>query len=118
MTGALYKHIQVEIFPQAALVALRDSHLVDEIVIDAISAEVFQFLRDQKQNRVVLDFSQVEFLSSSFLGTLFKLRDHLGGDASGLRLSSINADLQRLFKLFPKHSFQIHATARDALKAY
>jgi anti-anti-sigma regulatory factor len=118
MTSAAYKHIVVELFPQAAVVALRDGHLVDQMVVDTIGRELFDFVQSQMQQRLVLDFSEVEYLSSTFLATLFKLRDYLGAGKKGLKLSGINADLLRLFKLYPKHSFEIYATAREALASY
>ncbi len=118
MTQASSKHLTVEIQQQATVASFTDAFLIDDIVIDAVGKELFNLIERQGQTRIVLNFSEVQFLSSALLVKLFRLRDIVGKNGGTLKLCDISPDLIRLFKLYPKHSFEIFATEQDALDSF
>ncbi len=49
--------------------------------------------------RVVVDFSEVKFLDSSYLGRLIRLHVRLTGVGGRMRIEGLNDDLRRVFDL-------------------
>lgn len=118
MTQASSKHLHVEIFQEATVAMFTDAFLIDDIVIESVGKELFGLIERQGQRRLVLNFSEVQFLSSALLVKLFRLRDMVGKSGGILKLCDISPDLLRLFKLYPKHSFEIFNNEQDALDSF
>jgi anti-anti-sigma factor len=118
MTQAPSSHVQVEIFPQAVVATLTDGYIIDDVVIDTVGKALYGLVERDGQIRLVIDFSQVRFLSSALLVKLFRLRELVQQRRGTLKLCGISADVLRLFKLFPKHGFDIYESEEEALDSF
>jgi anti-sigma B factor antagonist len=94
-----WKHIQVSHEGGIVLVRLLDKHILDELVIREIGEELDQVLADAPSPHMVLDFSDVEHLSSSALGMLITLNSRLQDRDGGLCLVHVGEPIGEVFRI-------------------
>jgi len=94
-----WKHIQVSHEGGIVLVRLLDKHILDELVIREIGEELDQVLADAPSPHMVLDFSDVEHLSSSALGMLITLNTRLQDRDGGLCLAHVGEPIGEVFRI-------------------
>jgi anti-sigma B factor antagonist len=90
-----------------------------EAAIKQIGAQFIEAIDQSPDVRFVVDFTGVEYMSSTVLGTLVSglLKcQKKGGD---LRLAGIEKELKQLFKLTGLHKvFKMCGTAAEAVKSF
>ena len=92
--------------------------LIDPECIRQIGDEINACTKDKERPRVVVDFENVRFLSSSALGMLVALNKVLLERAGGLRVCNVAKDVDGVFRLMRLHELiAIHATIDDALES-
>ena len=94
-----WKHIQVSHEGGIVLVRLLDKHILDELVIREIGEELDQVLADAPSPHMVLDFSDVEHLSSSALGMLITLNSRMQDREGGLCLAHVGEPIGEVFRI-------------------
>lgn len=67
------KRIQVAVQPHGALVTLLDAKILDQLVVKQLSEELQNLVLVEQQYRLLLDLSNVTFLSSAALNNLVVL---------------------------------------------
>ncbi|MEN0110290.1 MAG: STAS domain-containing protein [Planctomycetota bacterium] len=80
-------------------VQLQDARLLDEARIQAVEKELDAAIDATTENGIVLDFSKVEFMSSSMLGKLVKTHKKCKGFKVKLKLCGVSADILEVFKI-------------------
>ena len=66
-------HIYVEEHGDVAVVRFEDRKIIDELVIQELGSELMALVDEQNRMKIVLNFENVEFLSSAALGKLILL---------------------------------------------
>ena len=79
------------------VVDLLDKEILDEMTINNISESLFAVIEEHSPIKLVLDFKQVNHLSSSALGTLIRLNKKIDNDQGQFRLCSIKPELYQIF---------------------
>ena len=77
----------------------RDKKILDESNIQIIGNQLFSLIDDDHRQKVILDFSNVEYLSSAALGKLIQLDKKVKAAKAQLRLCSIRKDILEVFKI-------------------
>ena len=96
-----------------------DTRLLDEARIETLEKEVYAAIDASTEERVVMDFSMVEFMSSSMLGKLVKIHKKCHGFKVKLKLCSVSKDILEVFKITRLDKlFDIEADAEAARKAF
>jgi anti-sigma B factor antagonist len=88
-----------EDYAGVTLVTFTDTSILDGAVIEELGKALYQLVDQQNKRRVVLDFSNVKFLSSHALGvllTLYKKAREIKGEVV---LCGLRADLKKVFTL-------------------
>jgi anti-sigma B factor antagonist len=68
---------------------------------------------------VVINFEEVEFLSSAFLGGLMKIKKAAENGGTKIKLCAFSKDILEVIKLVAyDKKFDIHNTKADAVKAF
>lgn len=80
-------------------VYFRHARVVEETVIQQMSAELLALIDKTTETNVLLDFGHVEFLSSSALGALIKLNKKCKESKIILKLCNIRSDILQVFKI-------------------
>jgi len=99
MGSPAFAHIHVDDAGGVLEVRLRDRHILDEGEIRTIGEEIDRALAQSDSTRVVMDFSDVEHLSSSALGLLITLNSRLQDAGGGLCLVHIAAPIGEVFRI-------------------
>ena len=101
------RRIEVEEVGGATVVTFVDKRILDEQNIQLIGEQLFSLVEDQNRDKIVLDFENVEYLSSAALGKLITLNKKVKAVDGQLRLCSIKKDIREVFmitrldKVFP-----------------
>lgn len=86
-----------------------DKKILDETNIQLIGNELFSLVDDDGCKRIVLDFSNVDYLSSAALGKLITMDKKVKAAKGKLRLCSVKPEIYEVFaitklnKLFSMH---------------
>lgn len=100
-------------------VCLTDSRLTDEAKLEQLGGELIKQLNDTTEERVILDFRNVQFMSSSMLGKLVQLQKKCKEFKVHLKLAAISPDIRQVFKITKLDKlFEIEDDEAAARKAF
>lgn len=89
----------IQTIRDVTVVRLRESSILDTHLIQQISDELVELVEVKNRKKLLLDFSEVKFLSSSALGVLVTLRKKVEAIKGELVLASMQKDLRKIFKI-------------------
>lgn len=92
-------HLDVQRDNGVTIVSFLDRKILDELNITRIEEELFQMVDSQQRVRLVLDFANVEHLSSRALGTLISLLKRVRGQNGDLGLCNIDPRIFDVFRI-------------------
>ena len=76
-----------------------DKKILDEANIQELGVELFALIEQENRKNVLLDFSNVEFLSSAALGKLITLDRKAKAAKGKLKMCSIRAEIYEVFQI-------------------
>ena len=96
----LFKQVlTIETIEDVAVVNLVEKHISHMPQIEQICQELYDLIDNQNKTKVIIDFSEVQSLSSQTLGVLIKIQKKADQAGSQVVLCSINHDLRMMFKI-------------------
>jgi anti-sigma B factor antagonist len=114
-----YRRIQAGKKDDIHLVAFKDKKILDDTVLDEIRSELTQLIGKASGPDVLLDFGNVEFMSSAMLGLLGQLHRKISAGKGRLKMCSIRPEIFQVFKLTNLDKlFSIHPDAATALATF
>jgi len=103
---------------EVSAVQFKDRKILDESNIQEMGRELFELV-EQKRTKILLNFMNVEFLSSAALGKLITLDKKLKAAKGQLKLSSIRPEIYEVFAITRLNKlFDIHDDEADALATF
>jgi len=113
------RKIEVEEVNGVTVARFTDKKILDESNIQIIGNQLFSLIDDDHRKKVVLDFANVEYLSSAALGKLITLDKKVKADKGELRLCTIRKDILEVFKITRLDKlFKIFDTRDKALAGF
>jgi len=113
------RKIDVEEMNGVTVAKFTDKKILDESNIQIIGNQLFSLIDDDHRKKVVLDFANVEYLSSAALGKLITLDKKVKADKGELRLCTIRKDILEVFKITRLDKlFKIFDTREKALAGF
>ena len=92
--------------------------ILEELAINEIGEKLAQLAEARPQPKVLLDFKNVQHLSSAALGMLIELNKQVMGRKGQLVLANINPQIYEVFRITRLNKlFNIQSTTEDAIKA-
>jgi len=92
-------YLKIEHSLDETFVTINESKLLDEAIIKEIQTLLLDTVDSGKRSKMLLNFSEVQFLSSSFLGTLVKLLKRVREKEGELTLTNIEPRILKVFKI-------------------
>lgn len=92
-------YLDVKRVGDALILKFTRTDMTDAAFITKIGDEIYRLIKGADKPRVVVDFAQVERLSSATLGMLVALRKVVTKQNGQMRVSNIAADLMEIFKM-------------------
>jgi len=97
--GALKPRIQVDYTDNATIITFVDERILEETDIQDLRASIMSVVEQGEHMSLILDFSNVRFLSSAVLGLLLRISKRIYERDGRLRLCSINPKIYQIFKI-------------------
>lgn len=96
-----------------------DRKILEELCITEIGEELSSLVASEPGIRLLLNFENVEHLSSAALGVLIQLNKQVAGVNGRLKLSNIKPQIFEVFKITRLDKlFEIHTKVQHALKGF
>ena len=112
-------HLRVKSAEGVAVVEFADRKILEELSIQEIGDELDQLVEGQPGIRLLLNFRNVDHLSSAALGMLITLNKKIKEHNGALKLSDINKQIFEVFKITRLNRvFEIHDTADQAMAGF
>lgn len=111
--------LQVQRERDVTRIGFLDRNILEEANIQQIGDEIGQIIDQSVNPKILIDFKNVEHLSSAALGTLITINNKVRTKSGQLRLSSIDSQIYEVFVITKLNKlFQIHPDAESALASF
>jgi len=91
--------ISVEYAGNATIVTFTDDKILEETDIQSLQDSIMSIVEQAENINLILDFSNVRFLSSAVLGLLIRVSKRTYEHDGQLRLCNINPKIYEIFKI-------------------
>jgi anti-sigma B factor antagonist len=96
-----------------------DARILDEAKLEELGKDLIDLINKSTEERVILDFRNVQFMSSSMLGKLVLVQKKCKEFKAQLKMCSISPDIREVFKITKLDKlFDIEADESAARKAF
>lgn len=113
------RRVQVTQVNDVTVVRFVDRKILDEANIQELGQELFRLVEEEHRQKILLNFSMVEFLSSAALGKLITMHKKVKDHGGKLKLSNIRPEIYEVFAITKLNKlFDIKDEEADALASY
>jgi len=115
----VHRRLELSDVGDVTVVRFVDRKILDEANIQELGVELFRLVEDDHRQKLLLNFSTVEFLSSAALGKLITLDKKVKAHGGKLKLSNIRPEIYEVFAITKLNKlFDIKDDEADALAAF
>jgi anti-sigma B factor antagonist len=93
------RRLDIDEVNDVTIARFTDKKILDESNIQIIGNQLFSLVDEDHRQKIVLDFTNVEYLSSAALGKLITMDKKVKAAGGKLRLCSIRSDILEVFKI-------------------
>ena len=93
------RRLDIEEVNGVTIARFTDKKILDESNIQIIGNQLFNLVDEDHRQKIILDFTNVEYLSSAALGKLITMDKKVKAAGGKLRLCSIRTDIKEVFKI-------------------
>src|SRR5438105_15040704 len=112
------RRLELEEVGEVTVVNFVDKKILDEQNIQIIGEQLFDLVDNQAKKKILLNFGNVEFLSSAALGKLITLNKKVQTTGSKLAMCKIATEIQEVFLITKLDKlFKIYPDEQAALQA-
>jgi anti-sigma B factor antagonist len=113
------RRLDIEEVGEVTVARFIDKKILDETNIQIIGNQLFGLVEEDGRKKIVLDFSNVEYLSSAALGKLITMDQKVRAAHGKLRLCCIRPEIYEVFTITRLNKlFSIHDTQEQALEGF
>ncbi len=110
-------NIGVEYAENATIVSFTDEKILEEKDINSLQESIMSVIEQAERINLILDFSNVKFLSSAVLGLLIRISKRIYEHNGQLRLCNIDSKIYEIFKITRlTKTFDIYKDVKSATK--
>jgi anti-anti-sigma factor len=101
------------------VVYFTEAQILDEVKINQLNQELTKVAEKVAGGKMLLNFNDVNFMSSSVLGKLISLNKRCKADKTDLKMCNIAPSIMEVFKITNLHKvFEIHEEETAAIGAF
>ncbi len=82
-----------------SIVTIVDEEILEEVAIKDIEREIAAVMADGDRPNLLMDFSNVKFMASAFLGLLVKIHKRVVENGGTLKITNLDPNLYRVFQI-------------------
>ena len=110
------KRINISESGPVSVITFADSKIIDEAEIQELGQELYELVERDDRKKIVLNFGNVEFLSSAALGKLIGFEKRVNQNSAELILTNIRPEIYEVFAITKLTKlFEIKDDEADAL---
>ena len=114
-----HRRINVAKIGDVTVVKFLDKKILDEANIQELGLELFSLIEHDNRKSILLNFSDVEFLSSAALGKLITLDRKVKASKGRLKMSNIRPEIFEVFQITKLNKvFDIRNDESEAVAAF
>ena len=111
--------VGVEYAGNVVILTLTDEKILEESVLKLLEQAIMPVVAQKEGNNIVLDFSNVKFLTSAALGLLIRISKRANEAGGELKLCSIDPKIFEIFKITRlDRIFGIYGNRQQALQSF
>lgn len=111
--------VGVEYAENAVILTLTDERILEEGDITSLEQAIMPVVAQEDAKNIVLDFSNVKFLTSAALGLLIRISKRTNEAGGELKLCSIDPKILEIFKITRlDRIFGIYGNRQQALQSF
>lgn len=119
MSGSDTRRIDIDEIGDVTIATFLDKKILDETNIQVIGNQLFGLVDEDDRKKIILDFSNVEYLSSAALGKLITMEKKVKGASGRLRLCCIRPEIYEVFAITKLNKlFSIYEDQEQALEGF
>ncbi len=119
MSSANRRHLRLETIDGVTVVSFVDTKIVTEENIQEVGDQLYSLVEDDGFKQILLNFGNVQYLSSAALGKLINLKKKVGAVKGKLKLCCIHPDLLEVFRITRLDQvFEIYPEEQTALDKF
>lgn len=99
MSQASRRHLSTETIDGVTVVSFVDTKIVTEENIQEVGDQLYHLVDVEGKKKLLLNFGNVQYLSSAALGKLINLKKKVGAVKGELKLCCIHPDLLEVFRI-------------------
>ncbi len=116
---AAHRRLEISEAGEVTIVRFVDRKITDDQNIQEIGQELFQLVEEDWRKSLLLNFADVEFLSSAALGKLITLDKKVKSHGGVLKLCNIRPEIYEVFAITKLNNvFDIRDDEGEALAAF
>ena len=113
------RRLEVEDIGEVTVVSFTDKKILDEQNIQVIGEQLFSLVDDLGRRKILLNFGNVEYLSSAALGKFITLNKKVAQASGKLVLCNIAPQIYEVFEITKLNRlFKIEKDEQTALQAF
>ena len=117
--AASHRRLDLEDVGEVTVARFIDKKILDETNIQVIGNQMFALVEDDGCRKVLLDYSNVEYLSSAALGKLIVMDKKVKAAQGQLKMCSVRPDILEVFKITRLDKlFSIFDSREQALEGF
>ncbi|MBC7833541.1 MAG: STAS domain-containing protein [Phycisphaerales bacterium] len=112
--------LRVSHVPNSNVIIIRfiDRKILDEANIQHVGDEIVRIIGSHSKPRLIIDFSEVEHLSSAALGTLITINNRIRQAGGQLRVAGVDPEIYEVFKTTQLNKlFEMYEEPEEALRS-
>ena len=114
-----HRRINVEEIGGVTVARFVDKKILDETNIQNIGAQLFALVEEDGRKKILLDFENVEYLSSAALGKLITMDKKVKSAGGTLKLCSVRPEIYEVFAITKLNKvFDIQEDQERALESF
>lgn len=114
-----HRRIDTSKVGEVTVVRFVDKKILDEASIQELGAELFGLVEQLNRKSILLNFADVEFLSSAALGKLITLDRKVKSAKGRLKMSNIRPEILEVFQITKLNKvFDIRGDEAEAIAAF
>lgn len=115
--SAGHRRLDIEEVGDVTIAKFVDKKILDEGNIQIIGNQLFSLVEEDGRSKIILDFSNVEYLSSAALGKLITMDKKVKAAKGKMRLCSVRPDIYEVFAITKLNKlFDMQDDQEQALK--
>jgi anti-sigma B factor antagonist len=119
MSSSPLRHVRVDLVDGVSVVSFLNTKIVTEDGIQEVGEELYSLVDDAGLKTLLLNFGNVQYLSSAALGKLIELKKKVAKVNGKVKLCCIHRDVLEAFDILGlDRVFEIYAEEQKALDSF